>query len=438
MALSSTQPASGSSIDVAAIVSGLMEAENVPVTRLEAKIAKSTFKISALGQIKSQMSALQSALTDLQTPSNFYAWKAKFSSDGYVSGQLTSGQTAGDYQVEVTQLAKASITNVTGFDNSVDALTWYGEAVALDSSSEEASLDSLADATVFMSETGQYVLSLKAKSTGTAAAFSVNLTSDDVDAGKIANAYQSGLNSTFEINGVSFERTSNTVTDALDGITLNLTAETSSAITLSVSKSDVSPRVKLDALVTSYNSLYALYKQQTVSSTDATTRGVLNSDFGVSSMMRHISNALLLSLKDAEGEETLDGATDLSSLGLEITESGELAIDDTLLAEATTLSARLISGLRIGYDISLETDLATQISEMLTSGGVIQDRIESEQSTKTTLTSKMDTLEEKLVSVQARYFAQYAALDALLFKLKSTSDALKSALDGLTAGQKNN
>ena len=428
MAVSSTQSTSGSSIDVASIVSGLMEAEKVPVTRLEAKISKSTFKISALGQIKSQMSALKTALTDLQTPTNFYSWDAKFSSSGFVSGQITSSQTAGDYQVEVTRLARASITNVTGFATAEAASTWYN-------ASAQSTLKSQADATVLMSTSGQYVLSLKAKSTGSAAAFSVTLNSTDLAAGKVATEYQSGLNATFKLNGVSFERASNSVTDALDGITLNLTGVTSSPITLSVSKNNTSPRAKLDALVKSYNDLYALYKEQTVSSIDAATRGVLNSDFGVSSMMRQIGDALLLPMKDSEGG-ALSGSTDLSGLGLKFEQSGELAVDATLLSAATTLNDRLVNGVRIGFDSG--KDLSTKISEMLTSGGVIQDSIENEQSAKTILVTKKTALEEKLVSVQARYYAQYAALDALLFKLKSTSDSLKSALDGLTAGQNNN
>ena len=428
MAVSSTQSTSGSSIDVASIVSGLMEAEKVPVTRLEAKISKSTFKISALGQIKSQMSALKTALTDLQTPTNFYSWDAKFSSSGFVSGQITSSQTAGDYQVEVTRLARASITNVTGFATAEAASTWYN-------ASAQSTLKSQADATVLMSTSGQYVLSLKAKSTGSAAAFSVTLNSTDLAAGKVATEYQSGLNATFKLNGVSFERASNSVTDALDGITLNLTGVTSSPITLSVSKNNTSPRAKLDALVKSYNDLYALYKEQTVSSIDAATRGVLNSDFGVSSMMRQIGDALLLPMRDSTGGE-LSGSTDLSGLGLKFEQSGELAVDATLLSAATTLNDRLVNGVRIGFDSG--KDLSTKLSEMITSGGVIQDSIENEQSAKTILVTKKTALEEKLVSVQARYYAQYAALDALLFKLKSTSDSLKSALDGLTAGQKNN
>lgn len=428
MAVSSTQSTSGSSIDVASIVSGLMEAEKVPVTRLEAKISKSTFKISALGQIKSQMSALKTALTDLQTPTNFYTWDAKFSSSGFVSGQITSSQTAGDYQVEVTRLARASITNVTGFATAEAASTWYN-------ASAQSTLKSQADATVLMSTSGQYVLSLKAKSTGSAAAFSVTLNSTDLAAGKVATEYQSGLNATFKLNGVSFERASNSVTDALDGITLNLTGVTSSPITLSVSKNNTSPRAKLDALVKSYNDLYALYKEQTVSSIDAATRGVLNSDFGVSSMMRQIGDALLLPMRDSTGGE-LSGSNDLSALGLKFAQTGELAVDATLLAAATTLNDRLVSGVRIGFDSG--KDLSTKLSEMITSGGVIQDSIENEQSANTVLVSKKTALEEKLVSVQARYYAQYAALDALLFKLKSTSDSLKSALDGLTAGQNNN
>jgi flagellar hook-associated protein 2 len=139
-------------------------------------------------------------------------------------------------------------------------------------------------------------------------------------------------------------------------------------------------------------------------------------------------------MRNSTGGE-LSGSTDLSALGLKFEQTGELAVDATLLAAATTLNDRLVSGVRIGFDSG--KDLSTKISEMLTSGGVIQDSIENEQSAKTVLVSKKTALEEKLVSVQARYYAQYAALDALLFKLKSTSDSLKSALDGLTNSQKN-
>jgi flagellar hook-associated protein 2 len=98
----------------------------------------------------------------------------------------------------------------------------------------------------------------------------------------------------------------------------------------------------------------------------------------------------------------------------------------------------LANGIRIGYDATLGKDLSTRITEMFTSGGVLQERIDNEQKVQQDLNTRKSSLESKLASIQARYTAQYASLDALLFKLQSTSTSLKSALDGLTASQKSN
>ena len=65
---SGTASATGSMIDVAGIVSGLMQVENRPLDALNAKIAASNTKISVLGQFQSKLSAVQTALDALQTP----------------------------------------------------------------------------------------------------------------------------------------------------------------------------------------------------------------------------------------------------------------------------------------------------------------------------------------------------------------------------------
>ena len=137
------------------------------------------------------------------------------------------------------------------------------------------------------------------------------------------------------------------------------------------------------------------------------------------------------------GGVALTGQTDLTALGLKLQDDGQLAVDDTLLGKASTLQSRLANGLTIGYDSASAKDLATRISDMLSAGGMLQERINNEQKAQKDLNARKTTLQDKLVSVQARYTAQYAALDAMLFQLNSTSDSLKSALDGLTASQKN-
>ena len=431
MAVSSTSSSTsktGSTLDVAGIVSGLMEAENVPVNKLDNKITKSSVKITALGAIKSQLSTLKSSLIDLQTPANFSKQAAKFSNASVATAEITAAASAASYQMEVTSLAQPTIWNVAGFTTSADALAWYNL-------SDQTTLRTKADATVFQTNTGQYVLSLKSKTTGTTGAF--NLDSNTVTSPVTKTQYQAAQDAVFKLNGVEFTRSSNAVSDALTGVTLNLTTTTSAAITLTVSNDTVSARPKLEAMVKAYNDLYSLYKEQTASSMDVATRGILNSDFGVSSMMRQITSGLLLPVTNILGSTFNSGQSDLSSMGLKLSDTGTLVVDDTLYAAASsTLQTRLSAGIRIGFSAS--SDLSSQIGDMLLSGGLIQDRIDSEQTTQSELNTRKTNLQEKLVGVRARYTAQYAALDALLFKLQGTSDSLKSALDGLTNSQKSN
>jgi flagellar hook-associated protein 2 len=413
-------------LDVAGIVNQLMQAESKPLNKLQEKITVSTTKISLLGMFKAQLSTFQTALNDLQTPSNFSAWAAKLSQPNFATADLTTSAVAGSYQLDIARLARPSIWNVSGFTSEADANTWYNAA-------GQASIKSAASATVFASASGQYVLSLKANATGTAAGFSVSGASLT---GVTATEYQTAQDSQVNLNGVSFTRASNTVSDALAGVTLNLAAITTSPVTLSVSQAESSARAKLESLAKSYNDLQTLFKQQTQASIDSSTRGVLNSDFALSSLMRQIFTGLMKPLTGTAGS-ALTGATDLTALGLKLSDSGMLSVDEKLLSTATTLQSRLASGLKIGYDADQGNDLSTRITQMLTAGGVLQERIATEQKVQSDLNTRKTNLQDKLLAVEARYTAQYSALDALLFKLNSTSDSLKSALDGLTASQQN-
>ena len=414
-------------MDVAGIVSQLMQAESKPLNKLQEKITVSTTKISQLGMFKAQLSTFQTALNDLQTPSNFSAWAAKLSQPNFATADLTSSAVAGSYQLDITQLALPSIWNVPGFASKDAALEWYAG---------QSAIKPAASATVFYSGTN-YVLSLKANTTGTAAGFSISGASPT---GLPVTEYQTAQDAQFKLNGVSFTRASNTVSDALAGVTLNLAARTdiNSPVTLSISQAESSAKAKMESLAKSYNDLQTLYKQQTQASIDSSTRGVLNSDFALSSLMRQIFTGLMKPLTGTAGSDlTGTGPTDLTALGLKLSDTGMLSVDNNLLKTATTLQSRLASGLKIGFDADQGNDLSTRITQMLTAGGVLQERIATEQKVQSDLNTRKTNLQDKLLAVEARYTAQYSALDALLFKLNSTSDSLKSALDGLTASQQN-
>ena len=413
-----------------------MEAENVPVNKLDARISKSTVKITALGQIKSQLSALKASLIDLQTTANFSKQAAKISNTSVATAEVTANAASGSYLMKVITLAQPAIWNVSGFEDEATALEWYSDKFGAAANKPLP--------TVF--RTGntddKFVLSLTANHNdilvGEQAPPTTKETAVQIDG--TTYKYFKSQNSTdaeFTLNGVSFTRSSNKVSDALTGVTLNLTTTATDPITLTVSNEQVSARPKLDALVKAYNDLYSLYKEQTASSVDVASRGILNSDFAVTSVMRQLMSGLMLPLTKIAGQAFDSGEqTDLSSMGLKLLDSGKLAVDDTLYAASSgTLQTRLSAGIRIGYNGT--SDLSSQISDMLLSGGVLQDRINSETTTQSDLNKRKTALQDKLIGVQARYTAQYASLDALLFKLQGTSDSLKSALDGLTNSQKN-
>jgi len=97
----------------------------------------------------------------------------------------------------------------------------------------------------------------------------------------------------------------------------------------------------------------------------------------------------------------------------------------------------LAQGISLGY-VSSTQSLSTTLTNVLGNSGTLADRIEQEKTTQSDLSKRRSQLQDKLATLQERYTAQYAALDALLFKLNNTNNALKSALDGLTNAQKNN
>ena len=414
-----------------------MEAENVPVNKLDSKISRSAVKISALGLIKSQLSSLKTALIDLQTPANFSKQAAKISNASVATAEITATAASGSYLMKVTTLAQPAIWNVSGFEDEATALEWYSDKFSAVANKPLP--------TVFRTGNAddKFVLSLTASDNAILLGDEPPPTNKETAAQVDGTTYkyfksQGSTDAEFTLNGVSFTRSSNKVSDALTGVTLNLTTAATDPITLTVSNEQVSARPKLDALVKTYNDLYSLYKEQTASSMDVASRGILNSDFAVTSVMRQLMSGLMLPLTKIAGQ-AFDSAeqTDLSSMGLKLLDSGKLAVDDTLYAASSgTLQTRLSAGIRIGYNGT--SDLSSQISDMLLSGGVLQDRIDSEATTQSDLNKRKTALQDKLIGVQARYTAQYASLDALLFKLQGTSDSLKSALDGLTNSQKNN
>ena len=93
-------------IDVAGMVEGLMAIENRPLVTLQSKIISQNLLISDLGQLKSKVSAFQTALQAVENPDSYSAAVASSSNESAVTVSSTTGALIGSHQITVTQLAK--------------------------------------------------------------------------------------------------------------------------------------------------------------------------------------------------------------------------------------------------------------------------------------------------------------------------------------------
>lgn len=461
MAISSTSSStsassSGSMIDVASIVSQLMDAEQKPITLIDNKLQTSSLKISALATFQSKLATFKDALDALQTPANFNTRTATSSLSSVATASVTSGQApdAGRVNLMVTQTATASLVNVSGFASSTQSLsnatsysiqvggTTYAPSAAdnittpaqlRDWVNNKASLKDAVRATLVQQDSTHWVLSLQGLSTGSA--HQVSVTGPSGGSTPI-NTVQSAQDATFTLNGIQFTRDSNTVTDAVSGLTLNLVSASTTPTVIDITADTSGVSKQIQSFVDSYNALLAEYKQDTQSSLDASQRGALNSDLTLSTIMRQINEGLMKQIKSASGA-SLGNSSGLSMLGVEFNSDGTLSFNPTLFAASSQLPQTLANGISLGYTSATQS-LSTTLSNILGSSGSLADRIDEEKSTQANLNKRKTSLQDKLAALQERYTAQYAALDALLFKLNNTNNALKSALDGLTNSQKNN
>src|SRR5262245_66523989 len=106
-------PGVGSNLDVNSIVSQLMTIEQRPRTLLDAKEAGYQAQLSAYGQLRGALSALESAVAGLADPARFEGRSATVADSTVVSASAGAAAANAIYEIAVTQLAQhQSLTTV--------------------------------------------------------------------------------------------------------------------------------------------------------------------------------------------------------------------------------------------------------------------------------------------------------------------------------------
>ena len=439
----------GSGLDVASIINQLMAVERQPLARLQDQQKSYQSKLSAFGQVQSAMSKLQDAATALTKSATFSATKA--SAGDTKAFTVSSGASAqtGSYGIEVEQLARAQ--RVASSATTAPSVGEGTLTISLGRYAEDGSFTAAADGEKTISLAAGASLSdlraaindadagvsaqiinngtidqlvISSKDTGAAQAFRLSgtgaLAGFGYDAGNAdpgLATIQSAQDARLSIDGLAITRSSNTVSDAIEGVTLSLVKPTEGETAVTVARDDDTAKKAIDEFAKAYNELNTLIRSQTSYNADTKKAGTLNGD----SSMRSIQSQLRTALGNPISG--LSGAKMLSDAGISFKTDGSMSVDSTKLTEALADPSKKIGELFAGNGTvdGFAKSMETRLKGMLGTDGLLSARTEGINSTIKSFDLRIETMEARLVKIEARYSAQFTALDAAMSSMNTTS-----------------
>lgn len=447
-----------SSLDVNSIVSQLMELEKQPLKVLDTKEASFQAKISAYGTVKSALASLQSAVQTLTQPNTFKALGITSTDINVVSGSATTEAAPGTYNIVVDELATANTlrsngaytaTNATFNTGTLSIKVGTGAAVNVEITNKNNSLAQVRNAinnsgagvsaTIINDGTNQRLV-LTSKTMGSAGAITVTATDSGsggsnpltaLDSSSLVEV-QPAKDAAFTVNGLSVTRSSNTISDVVQGLTLTLSKEGSSTIT--VAKNPSTAVNAVTAFVTAYNAVVA--QNSSLSAYDAANEdaSILTGDATLRSIQSKLG-----SLVNARVSGVTGGLSSLSQVGVSLQRDGTLKLDTSKLTAALNDPDKDVASL-FTQTTNGNKGVAIQFNDWLTqatgTSGILSSRIDGLSVSIKSLDSRRDVINDRLVTIEARYRKQYSALDALITSMSSTSSFLEQQLSNLPGTSK--
>ncbi len=374
-------PGVGSGLDITSIVSKLMTVESQPLTALAAKEASYQAKISAYGSLKSGLAALQSALTGLIDVRSMKSVKASIADSTLASVSAQSTAVPGSYSMKVSLLAQAHKVSSSGFASTTSTVgtgsltftfgtyaagtfTANGEAAAksVTIGAGQNTLAGIRDAvnaagigvTATIVNDGSVSgnrLVFTSVASGAANSLKVTVADDDTTNGDALGLSQlaydpagtagngrnmaetvAAQNAQLVIDGISVTKSSNVITDAIQGVSINLTKADPAVTTTLTVTSDTSGIAKsVQEFVKAYNDLATSIV--TATKYDATNKkaAILTGD----SAPRIIQSQLRAIVTGSLAGSGLS-LTTLSQVGVSFKVDGTLSLDTAKLNAAIT------------------------------------------------------------------------------------------------------
>ncbi|HBZ15371.1 flagellar filament capping protein FliD (plasmid) [Pantoea sp. BRR-3P] len=449
----------GSGLGLSTILDKLTAAEKQSLAPISKQQSAATAKLSAYGTLKTAIQTFQTANSKLNDAALYTATTTTSSSTAF-SADTNGNALPGKYTISVQHLAQSqTLTSAAQTDikaaigsdaasRTMKFVTADGKEKSITLSKDQTSLSSIRD-TINKSNVGvtaslikvsatEYRLSLSSTASGTANAVkSLSVTGDDTLHGFIgfdaADTANSGMtqsvaaqNASLTVNNVAIESSSNTITDAVEGITLRLNDETTGNQTLTVSSDTNKAKTAITEWVNAYNSLQDTMAGLTkYTAVDAgkdpdSKNGALLGD----GTLRNIQVQMKSILANTSGSNVYKT---LSQAGITTDPTdGKLKLDANKLTSSLQVKPDAVRDMFTGdgKKTGVSTVLNTTFTAFLSSKGVLQGATDTISKKLNTLTEQYNTASKRIDDTIARYKKQFTNLDKMVSVLNNTSNYL--------------
>jgi len=431
----------GSGLDIESIITSLMDVERIPLRSLQVKAGDLLTQVSAYGTLRSVLATFQDSASKLASTDSFNFFKATSGDEAAYSVTADNNAVSGSYSINVDSLAAAHklgsttaiATSSTLVGNAGDQMTITigtgSFTVDIGARSLSSIQDLINEATgnvgvsagiVQESDTSVHLV-LTSENTGLdnqiAVSFSDSLNAPIADPLGMTQI-QAAADALITIdNTYVISRSSNTISDAIEGVTFELQDVSASVSQMSISRDTSAVSSAVSSLVNSYNSLLSSFSE------------LRNGDLSGDSTLRLIESKI----RDLMGSKAgVDGVFKYASqVGITFEKDGTLSFDSTELTNALETDRAAVMDLFTNDSQGLAFRMDSLVEGMLSSSGLINAREDGINARVDNTNDQIDRMEYRLTQIQARYRAQYTALDTLLGQLQSTGDWLTGQLDSL-------
>jgi len=235
------------------------------------------------------------------------------------------------------------------------------------------------------------------------------------------SANTSELNSKFTLDGLTFYRNSNSVNDALNGVTLTFldTFSTTENVTVQADVEAVKEEVR--GFLDSYNDLLDCVRNNTVVNSETGTAGLLSNDSRYMDMRNELRS---LVNEPVSGVSNTD-YTNLFDIGIEANETGSLSIvDSNLFSDALQANTTNVSDIFLTESTGLLDKLIDYVDQYVGSDGLILDSKSSIDEQASYLDDRIDKMEDYLYEKEKQLRKEFTSLQQAMSILSAQSTTL--------------